>query len=371
MAKRLVPTDRLMTPIAEFSMAQRHGDVIQIGATAGTDAARVLAGYGAGRIDVALQTRRMLENMVLAVELLGGTVADIVHLKGYVTDTRDFEPCEAAMAAYFGMPGPSRWTIGSWGFPLPQAVVEADLVAVVGGRDARRYATALPLDGDGRVVGDDAGAQARRAIDNLRAALAAAGLALADVVKLSVTLADLRDLPAFAAAFEGAFAAPACSLAVGPLATPGAAVGLEAVAVAGGGRPITGTDGTDLDWMGLGAPAVRAGDHLFVGGQIGLAPDGTLAPGTEAQTAAAWRRIERLVAAAGMTLEDVVFTTNVLTDWRDYRAFNAGYGRFVRPPYPPRTTASLGLARAGALVQIEAIAHRHGRDAQVVVPVVQ
>jgi enamine deaminase RidA (YjgF/YER057c/UK114 family) len=363
MVKRLVPTDQLMKPIAEFSMAQRYGDIIQVGATAGTDPARVLAGYGAGRIDVALQARRMLENMVVAVELLGGTVNDIVHLKGYVNDTRDLDLCDATMEGYFGSPGPSRWTVGSWGFPLPQAAVEADLVAVVGSRDDRHYATALPIDSDGRAVGNDTGTQARCAIDNLRASLGAAGLAMKDVVKLSVTLADLRDLPAFEAAFRAAFEMPAYSLVFGPLAKPCVAVGLEAVAVAGGGRPVS---GTDADWAGLGAPAMLAGDHLFISGQIGLEADGTLAPGTEAQTAAAWRRIERLVVEAGMALEDVVFTTNVLTDWRDYRAFNAGYRRFVRAPYPPRTTASLGLARPGALVQVEAIAHRRGRDAQVI-----
>jgi 2-iminobutanoate/2-iminopropanoate deaminase len=362
--KRLVQTDRLMQPIAEFSMAHRYGDVIQVGATAGTDAARVLAGYGSGRIDVALQTRRMLANMVLAVELLGGAASDVVHLKGYVTDTRDLDLCDATMADHFGAPGPSRWTIGSVGFPLPQAVVEADLVAVVGGRGDRRYATALPLDRDGRVVGDDTATQVRGAIDNLRASLGAAGLGLTDVVKLSVTLADLRDLPAFEAAFRAAFERPACACSVvfGPLAKPGVSVGLEAVAVAGGGTRIAGTDVNGAD---LGAPAVLAGDHLFVSGQIGLESDGTLARGTEAQTAAAWRRIEQLVVDAGMALEDVVFTTNVLADWRDYRAFNAGYGRFVRPPFPPRTTVSLGLARPGALVQVEATAHRHGRDAQV------
>jgi enamine deaminase RidA (YjgF/YER057c/UK114 family) len=64
-------------------------------------------------------------------------------------------------------------------------------------------------------------------------------------------------------------------------------------------------------------------------------------------------------------LEDVVRTNNILTDWRLYAGFNAGYGAFVAPPYPPRATVHAKLADPRACVQIEAIAHRLGREASV------
>jgi enamine deaminase RidA (YjgF/YER057c/UK114 family) len=67
-----------------------------------------------------------------------------------------------------------------------------------------------------------------------------------------------------------------------------------------------------------------------------------------------------------MALDDVVSTTNVLVDWRDYRAFNAGFARFVKHPYPPRTTVNVGLLDPRARVQVEATAHRGGRDARVI-----
>jgi enamine deaminase RidA (YjgF/YER057c/UK114 family) len=67
-----------------------------------------------------------------------------------------------------------------------------------------------------------------------------------------------------------------------------------------------------------------------------------------------------------MGLDDVVATTNVLTDWRHYLGFNGGFARFVRAPYPPRATISVGLIESRARVQIEAVAHRRGRDAQVI-----
>jgi hypothetical protein len=42
------------------------------------------------------------------------------------------------------------------------------------------------------------------------------------------------------------------------------------------------------------------------------------------------------------------------------------YARFVSPPYPPRTTVSHGLMDAAARVQIEAVAHRDGRNARAI-----
>lgn len=56
----------------------------------------------------------------------------------------------------------------------------------------------VPLDGAGRLVGEnDAEAQVRQVFANLATALEAAGSGLAHVVKLTVYLTDLGDLPAF------------------------------------------------------------------------------------------------------------------------------------------------------------------------------
>jgi reactive intermediate/imine deaminase len=55
----------------------------------------------------------------------------------------------------------------------------------------------VPLDGQGRLAGQDARAQVRQVFDNLTAALAAAGASMEHVVKLTVYLTDLADLEAF------------------------------------------------------------------------------------------------------------------------------------------------------------------------------
>ncbi|HUF80546.1 MAG TPA: RidA family protein, partial [Burkholderiales bacterium] len=95
------------------------------------------------------------------------------------------------------------------------------------------------------------------------------------------------------------------------------------------------------------------------------AADGSLPTGAEQQIRAAWTRVQALLEEAGMALEDVVRTSNVLTDWRHYASYNAGYGAFVTAPYPPRATVLGALSDPRGLVQIEAVAHRAGRDATV------
>ena len=61
MAKTIVTTDRLMRPIAHFSHGVRVGDAIHLGAAAGTDPARRLAGETRGLADMTAQTERLLD----------------------------------------------------------------------------------------------------------------------------------------------------------------------------------------------------------------------------------------------------------------------------------------------------------------------
>ncbi|MCC7416439.1 MAG: reactive intermediate/imine deaminase [Acidobacteria bacterium] len=67
----------------------------------------------------------------------------------------------------------------------------------------------IPLDpATGRLAGGDIAAQAHRALDNLGALLAAAGLTFADVVRTTIFLADLADFSAVNAVYGTYFAEP-------------------------------------------------------------------------------------------------------------------------------------------------------------------
>lgn len=104
--------------------------------------------------------------------------------------------------------------------------------------------------------------------------------------------------------------------------------------------------------------AVRAGDLLFLSGQIGNIP-GTrqLADtGIAGQTRQTFENIKTVLAAAGSSLDRVVKCTVFLTDMRDYAAMNAVYAEYFPKDPPARSTvAGSGLA-LGARVEIECIA---------------
>jgi reactive intermediate/imine deaminase len=93
----------------------------------------------------------------------------------------------------------------------------------------------LPLDQDGQLAGAEAEPQMHQVFRNLNIALAAAGATMDQVVKLTVFLTDLADLPAFRLVRDEYFAAdqrPASSLVqVAGLVHPEARIEVEALAV--------------------------------------------------------------------------------------------------------------------------------------------
>lgn len=84
----------------------------------------------------------------------------------------------------------------------------------------------------GQIVGEDAAAQARQALQNLGAVLQAGGMTYADVVKTTIFLIDMQDFAAvndaYAASFEGA--KPARSTVAVAALPKGARVEIEAIA---------------------------------------------------------------------------------------------------------------------------------------------
>ena len=96
----------------------------------------------------------------------------------------------------------------------------------------------VPVDGDGRLVGgDDVVAQTRQVFANLAAVLAAAGATFAEVVKVTVYLTDIEDRARINPVRQDIFGdtRPASTLVeVRALATPGAKVEIDAVALLDG-----------------------------------------------------------------------------------------------------------------------------------------
>jgi 2-iminobutanoate/2-iminopropanoate deaminase len=110
--------------------------------------------------------------------------------------------------------------------------------------------------------------------------------------------------------------------------------------------------------IGPYSPGIRAGNLLFLSGQIPIDPatsnlvEGDIA----AQTEQVMRNIGALLKAAGAGFEHVVRTTVFLADMNDFAAMNAVYGRFVVNPPPARATVQVARLPRDSRVEIDVIA---------------
>lgn len=102
--------------------------------------------------------------------------------------------------------------------------------------------------------------------------------------------------------------------------------------------------------------AVRAGDLLFISGQVprDLETGELLGDDLESQTRAVFANLEIILRRSGAGLDDLVSVTAWLADIADWEIFDAVYRELMQPPYPARTTVGAGLH--GVLVEITAIA---------------
>lgn len=106
------------------------------------------------------------------------------------------------------------------------------------------------------------------------------------------------------------------------------------------------------------SPAVRAGDFVFVSGQVPVGEDGkVVAGGIAAETDQVLKKIAALLEMAGCTLADVVKTTVWLRDRDDFGAFNEAYGKHFPNDPPARSTAESRLM-IDIAVEIEAVAFK-------------
>jgi 2-iminobutanoate/2-iminopropanoate deaminase len=110
--------------------------------------------------------------------------------------------------------------------------------------------------------------------------------------------------------------------------------------------------------IGPYSPGIRAGNLLFLSGQVGFDPaTGALVDGDiTAQTDQVMRNIGALLKAAGADFTHVVRTTVFLADMNEFAAMNAVYGRYVVDPPPARSTVQVAALPRNARVEIDAIA---------------
>lgn len=107
------------------------------------------------------------------------------------------------------------------------------------------------------------------------------------------------------------------------------------------------------------APAVKAGNTIYVSGQIGRDLAMQLVEGREAQIVQAFENLKLVLEAAGATLGDVVDLTTFHTDMRDLPLFMQVRDRyFTTDPLPAWTAVGAHMlgGSAGYIVEIKAVA---------------
>jgi 2-iminobutanoate/2-iminopropanoate deaminase len=111
--------------------------------------------------------------------------------------------------------------------------------------------------------------------------------------------------------------------------------------------------------IGPYSQAIRAGQWLFLSGQIPLDPvSGEVVEGdVRHQTRRVLENMSAVLAAAGVSFDAVVKTTVFLTDLADFTAMNEVYMRHVNAAAPPaRSTVAVAALPRGARVEIDCVA---------------
>lgn len=106
------------------------------------------------------------------------------------------------------------------------------------------------------------------------------------------------------------------------------------------------------------SPAVRAGDFVFISGQVPTDERGEIVWGNvETQTRVVMGKLKTALGYAGCTLADIVKTTVYLADPRDFVGFNGVYSSYFEPGKRPARTTIQSALILDIRVEIEAMAY--------------
>jgi len=104
--------------------------------------------------------------------------------------------------------------------------------------------------------------------------------------------------------------------------------------------------------------AVRVGDMLYLSGQLGNKPDGTLPDGIEAQARQTMDNIGAVLKRSNLGFGDVVKCTVMLDNMADWPAFNTVYVTyFPDGKFPARSAFGADGLALGALLEVECWAY--------------
>ena len=110
--------------------------------------------------------------------------------------------------------------------------------------------------------------------------------------------------------------------------------------------------------LGPYSQAIRAGQFLFVSGQVPIDPatGEMVAGGIAEQTQRAFQNVGEMLKAGGASFQQVVRTTVYLADLNDFGAMNEVYATFFTPPQPARSTIQAARLPRDSRIEVDVIA---------------
>ena len=108
--------------------------------------------------------------------------------------------------------------------------------------------------------------------------------------------------------------------------------------------------------IGPYSQAIRAGNTVYLSGQLGLDPEtGNLREGIEAQTRQVLDNLQAVAAAAGGSLDDIVKLTLLLVDLGDFVRVNEIMAARFTQPYPARATYQVAALPKAGRIEVEGV----------------
>jgi len=112
--------------------------------------------------------------------------------------------------------------------------------------------------------------------------------------------------------------------------------------------------------VGPFSQAIEYNGIVYVSGITAIDPEtGVLSGTVEEQAEKILTIMEAVLEAAGSSMDNVLKTTVFLNDVNDFAKVNAVYAKHFREPYPARICVQIAKIPLGALVEIDAIAHKN------------
>lgn len=123
------------TPRGRFPHAKVAGDLVFVSGTSSRRPDNTIAGadvdeFGTTRLDIAAQTRAVIQNISEILAEAGCTLDDLVQATSYLVDMNDFAGYNAVWAEHFDETGPARTTVAVHQLPHPHLRIEIQAIAI-------------------------------------------------------------------------------------------------------------------------------------------------------------------------------------------------------------------------------------------------